>query len=111
MTKKNALGFRAFLVGAHTRVPRRGRDPSLAVGEVREAGAATPLRHLLFLKLHARMSVAAARAAAMRLDGLAHAPCMLPPDSRFVADDPDFAWSASLSPLELGPVSRDDMSE
>ena len=87
------------------------RDPSLAVGEVREAGAATPMRHLLFLKLHARMSVAAARAAAMRLDGLAHAPCMLPPDSRFVPDDPDFAWSASLSPLELGPVSSDDLSE
>lgn len=88
------------------------RGPSLAVGEVREAGSsAAPLRHLLFLKLHARMSVAAARAAAMRLDGLAHDPCNLPPDSRFVPDDPDFAWSASLAPLELGPVSSDDMSD
>ena len=37
------------------------------MGEIREAGASTTLRQLLFAKLRARASVAAAYAAAMRL--------------------------------------------
>lgn len=82
------------------------RDPTLAVGEVREAGPQASRRHLFFYKLHSRMAVMAARAAAQRLDGLAYAPGRLPYTADHVPTDPAFAYTDSLAPLHIGPVSR-----
>ena len=82
------------------------RDPTLAVGEVREAGPQASRQHLFFYKLHARMAVMAARAAAQRLDGLAYAPGRLPFAMDHVPTDPAFAYVDSLAPLHIGPVTQ-----
>jgi hypothetical protein len=82
------------------------RDPTLAVGEVREAGPLASRRHLFFYKLHSRMAVMAARAAAQRLDGMAYAPGRLPFATEHVPTDPAFAYVDSLAPLHIGPVTQ-----
>ena len=61
------------------------QDHDLAVGEIREAGPSTPLRQLLFAKLRARASLAAAYAAAMRLLAIPLDRHPLPSSTSYVA--------------------------
>ena len=79
-------------------------DHDLAVGEIREAGPSTPLRQLLFAKLRARASVAAAYAAAMRLLAIPLDRRPLPSSASYVPDDPSFTHDTVLSGLPIGPV-------
>ena len=84
---------------------RPARDDSLAVGEVREAGRDAPRRQLIFHKLRARIAVAAAYAAAMRLDGTPLEPAYLSSVANYVPDDPAFALDVALdNGLCGGPI-------
>ena len=74
------------------------------MGEIREAGASTPLRQLLFAKLRARASVAAAYAAAMRLLAIPLDRLPLTSSASYVPDDPSFAHDTVISGLPIGPV-------
>ena len=80
------------------------RDHDFAVGEIREAGASTPLRQLLFAKLRARASVAAAYAAAMLLLAIPLDRRPLPSSASYVPDDPSFTHDTVNSGLPIGPV-------
>jgi hypothetical protein len=86
-------------------ISRPNSDHNLAVGEIREAGPSSSLHHLLFAKLRARMSVAAAYAAAMRLLAIPLDRGTLPPTARYTPDDPSFAHATTLTGMPLGPVS------
>lgn len=86
-------------------VSRPSQDSSLAVGEVREAGPSASLRQLLFAKLRARVAVAAAYAAAMRLLAVPLDRGTLPPTANYVPDDPTFTHDSALAGLPIGPVS------
>jgi len=86
------------------------RETGLAVGEVREAGPSASQRYLLFAKLHARMAVASAVAAAMRLDGVASMPGQYVAAERWIPSDPNFASQGSLVADVIGPVAWDSAS-
>ena len=86
------------------------RDYDLAVGEVRDAGPSTPLRNLLFTKLRARASVAAAYAAAMRLLAIPLDRAPLPSSAHYVPDDSTFTHETALAGVPIGAFSVDGMN-
>ena len=86
---------------------RPPREAGLDVGEVREAGRSASQRHLVFAKMHARMAVASAVAAAMRLDGVASVPGQYVTAERWIPSDPTFASQGSLVADVIGPVAWD----
>ena len=75
------------------------------VGEVREAsGPSAAHRQLLFSKLRVRVAVAAAYAAAMRLDGTLLDAGWLPPIANYFPDDAAFALDSVLAGLLIRPM-------
>lgn len=80
------------------------RGSGLAVGEIREAGPGAGERQLLFSKLRARVSVAAARAAACRFLGYSNDVNVRSVAVSYNPTDPGFLEHGGVTAEAIGPV-------
>jgi hypothetical protein len=75
------------------------------VGEVRTGSIYQTPRQLIFHKLHARVSIAAAKATTMRILGISGSVHYMPPTLSYEPSDPSLLLPTSVNGIPIGPFS------
>jgi hypothetical protein len=73
------------------------------VGEIRTGSIYQTPRQLIFHKLHARVSIAAAKATVMRILGISGSVYYMPPTLSYEPSDPSLLLPTSVTGIPIGP--------